>query len=277
MPAQNDDSPPNSPEETSTPVQIWHYGLIARWWAEFNEGGEDLPYFQRAVTDSGEPALDAGCGTGRLLLPFRRLGIDVDGSDASADMLDWCRRKLNKEGLAADLYAQAMHRLELPRRYQTVLVCGAFGLGSQRADDLEGLRRIHAHLQPGGRLILDQHLPLPAKEDWPAPPPQALPQDWPQEGDRRLSEDGSELELRTRLLALDPGEQTLIQEVNARRFIEGCEVASESYSIQINVYSKHRLETMLESAGFRDLRIDDDLADVDRRPGMSRSVFHATA
>lgn len=267
----------DSADEATTPVRIWHYGLMARWWAEFNEGGEDLSYFQQAVADSGEPALDAGCGTGRLLLPFRRDGMDVDGSDASTDMLDWCRQKLKKERLTADLYAQAMHQLELPRRYRTVLVCGAFGLGSRRADDLEALRRIRTHLQPGGTLILDQHLTRPGEDRWSAPPPEALPRDWPQEGDRRLSRDGSELELRTRLLSVDPNDQTLTQEVNARQFIEGREVASESYSIVINTYSEHQLETMLEFAGFRDLRIDDDLADVDRRPGTSRRVFHATA
>jgi hypothetical protein len=61
--------------------------------------------------------------------------MDVDGSDASVDMLEWCRRMLKAEGLTADLYAQAMHQLELQRHYRTVLVCGAFGLGSRRADE----------------------------------------------------------------------------------------------------------------------------------------------
>jgi hypothetical protein len=37
--------------------------------------------------------------------------------------------------------------------------------------------------------------------------------------------------LRTRLLAFDPHEQTLTQEVCARQFVEDREVSSESYSI----------------------------------------------
>jgi hypothetical protein len=44
-----------------------HHGLVARCWAEFNQCGADVQCFRRAFVASGEPALDAGCGTGRLL------------------------------------------------------------------------------------------------------------------------------------------------------------------------------------------------------------------
>ena len=98
-------------------VRTWHYGLVARWWAEFNEGGDDLEFFRDAIKRCGEPALDAGCGTGRLLLPFLRLGLDVDGSDVSTDMLGWCATKAEAEGLSVNLYPQPMHELDLPRRY----------------------------------------------------------------------------------------------------------------------------------------------------------------
>ena len=78
-------------------VTTWHYGLVARWWAEFNVGGDDVGFFWDAIERCGEPALDAGCGTGRLLLPFLRSGMDVDGSDVSGDMLGWCATKAESE------------------------------------------------------------------------------------------------------------------------------------------------------------------------------------
>ena len=62
-------------------VRTWHYGLVARWWAEFNQGGDDVEVFRRLIESSGQPVLDAGCGTGRLLLPLLRDGVDIDGSD----------------------------------------------------------------------------------------------------------------------------------------------------------------------------------------------------
>jgi hypothetical protein len=49
--------------------QTWHYGPMAEWWAHFNtDGGDELAYVQPFV-EAGQPALDAGCGNGRLLLP----------------------------------------------------------------------------------------------------------------------------------------------------------------------------------------------------------------
>ena len=100
-------------------AQTWHYGLVAKWWAEFNTSGPEIAYFRRFV-EAGQPALDVACGTGRLLVPFLQAGLDVDGCDLSADMLALCRERAEAEGLTPDLYAQAMHELDLPRRYRTI-------------------------------------------------------------------------------------------------------------------------------------------------------------
>ena len=38
----------------------WHYGLIAKWWSEFNDDfrPHEVPYFQRYIERNGQPALD---------------------------------------------------------------------------------------------------------------------------------------------------------------------------------------------------------------------------
>ena len=56
----------------------------------------------------GERVLDIGCGTGRHLLMFLEMGLDVTGLDASPHMLDITREKLGHraelhQGLAEDL------------------------------------------------------------------------------------------------------------------------------------------------------------------------------
>src|SRR4030095_9736370 len=81
-------------------AQPWHYGLIAKWWAEFNTSGPEIAYFQRFIEENGEPALDAVCGTGRLLVPYLQAGLDVDGSDISPDMLAHCRGRAEREGFS---------------------------------------------------------------------------------------------------------------------------------------------------------------------------------
>src|SRR5438128_1166120 len=63
------------------------------------------------------PVLEPMCGSGRFLLALLAAGIDVDGIDASAAMLDACRRHAAARGLAPSLHAAALERLALPRRY----------------------------------------------------------------------------------------------------------------------------------------------------------------
>jgi SAM-dependent methyltransferase len=261
-------------------VRTWHHGLVARWWAEFNQGGDDVEYFQRAIESCGQPALDAGCGTGRLLLPFRCAGLDVDGSDASPDMLDWCRRGAADLGVTVNVYSQAMHQLDLPRRYRTIVACGAFGLGGTRAQDLEGLRRIRAHLEPGGKFFMDHHLPnLEGKAAWGAWVEKPdLPRPWPKRGDRRRASDGSELEIRSRSLAFDPLEQTTTLEIRAAHYVDGQEVAVETNAIDIGLYFKNEIELMLAVAGFQDIQVTSFPEDRPPRPWQDqRIVFQASA
>ena len=146
----------------------WHYGLIARYWAEFNDDfrPHEIPYFQTFIERDGQPALDVACGTGRLLLPYLRAGLDVDGCDVSEDMIALCRAKAERVGLTPSLYVQAMHALDLPRRYRTIYVCGAFGLGSTREQDAQALRRFHELLEPKGTLLLDAEVPYADAMHW---------------------------------------------------------------------------------------------------------------
>ena len=69
----------------------WHYGLIARWWAEVNRPEvAEIAYLRAAIARFGEPALDLGCGLlctyylpGRLCEMLEGAGLaDVDGRGA---------------------------------------------------------------------------------------------------------------------------------------------------------------------------------------------------
>src|SRR6187549_1068192 len=201
----------------------WHYGVMARWWAEFNRDGPEIDYFRRFV-EAGQPALDVACGTGRLLLPYLRAGLDVDGCDISPDMLALCREAAAREGLSPKLYAQAMHELDLPRRYRTIYVCGGFGLGGNRAQDEGALRRIHEHLEPGGALILDNQVPYDdggGWHYWTEDGRRELPKPWPTRGDRRTGSDGTEYELRSRVVEVDPLLQRMTLEMRAFMWRDG--------------------------------------------------------
>jgi len=238
---------------TATGAQTWHYGLVSRWWAEFNLDGPEIEYF-RPFVEAGQPALDAACGTGRLLVPYLHAGLDVDGSDISPDMLERVRERCEREGLPPpNLHAQAMHELDLPRRYRTILVCGGFGLGGRREHDIEGLRRIYEHLEPGGVLLLDNETPYAQAflwKYWLKEERRELPRQYREEGDRRQAADGDELELRSRIVEVDPLAQRVVIEMLAGLRTDGELVAEEEHTLAMTLYFTHEIVLMLEAAGF---------------------------
>jgi len=257
--------------------QTWHYGLVARWWAEFNDSGPEIAYFRRFLA-AGEPALDVACGTGRLLIPYLCEGLDVDGCDVSPDMLAHCRAAAEREGLSPSLYAQAMHELDLPRRYGTAFVCGGFGLGSSREQDAEALRRLYEHLEPGGLLVLDNEVPYAYGAVWPHWRKDAraeLPRPRRPPTERRVGSDGAEYALQSRLLELDPLAQRASWEMRAFRWLDGELVAEEEHLLTLTLYFMHELVLLLERAGFVDVQVRGQYEDRPPTPEDDMLVFLA--
>lgn len=247
---------------TAPVPQTWHYGLVARWWAEFNVDGPEIEWF-RPFVEAGQPALDAGCGTGRLLIPYLRAGLDVDGCDVSPDMLALCRERAEREGLPApNLYAQAMDELDLPRRYRTIIVCGALGLGG--SDLTVALRRLHDHLEPGGVLVADNEVPYAQTWLWkyfPKEERSVLPRPWRDSGERRRVADGGELELRSRVVDVDPLAQRATMEMNVRLWHDDELVAEELHTLATTLHSTREIVLELEAAGFVDVEVRGALTD----------------
>jgi SAM-dependent methyltransferase len=261
-------------------ARTWHHGIVARWWAEFNVGGPEISYFQKFIEDDGQPALDLACGTGRLLVPYLRAGLDVDGCDISSDMLALCRERAEAQGLSPTLFAQPMHELELPRRYRTIVVCGGFGLGGNREQNLESLRRIYEHLEPGGLLLLDNETPYADAglwRHWLKEERQALPKPWRElgDGDRRQGSDGAEYELRSRIVELDPLAQSVTLEMRADMWRDGQHVAAEEHVLRMSLYFTHELAALLERAGFTDVSLRGDYRDEQPTSDTEFVVFRA--
>ena len=237
--------------------QSWHHGLVARWWSLFRTSGPEIEYFRQFV-EAGQPALDVACGAGRLLVPYVEAGLDVDGCDASPDMVALCAQAAKDVGASPTLSCQAMHQLDLPRRYQTVIVCGGLGLGSTREQDQQALRRLYDHLEPGGRLVLDNEVPYSDAKHWRLWPPGQradLPEPAQPPVDRRLGPDGDEYALSSRLLGLDPLQQQEAWEIHAYRWREGSLIAQERHQLTSNLYFRGELVMMLEQAGFTSVEV----------------------
>jgi SAM-dependent methyltransferase len=261
--------------------QTWHYGLVAQYWAEFEVEGPEIAYYQKLIEHHGQPALDVACGTGRLLLPYLRAGLDVDGCDISPDMLAHCREKAEREGFSAGLYPQAMHELDLPRTYRTIFVCGSFGIGGTRQQDALALQRFYQHLTPGGVLLLENHTPYGDRlawqwQYWLKENRQQLSPDFWSEPERKRASDGSEYAWRSRLADLDPLNQVVTLQTWIQRWQEGQLVAEEERTLKSNLYFKNELLMMLEQAGFADIRLRGDYTEEEATPEHGVLVFIAT-
>lgn len=239
--------------------QTWHYGLVARWWAEFNAADPAaLAFYRGFVERGGQPALDLGCGTGRLLLPLLQVGLDVAGCDVSPDMLALCREQAERTGLSPSLYRQAFHEIELPRTYRTIYICDSFGIGGRREQDLEALHRCHRHLAPGGTLVFSHDLPYEDADLWPywlAEHRHQLPEAWRDAGTRKRAADGDELELRSRLVDLDPLDQRLTLQMRTALVRDGQRVVEEEHTLQTTLYFRNELLLMLARAGFAEVEV----------------------
>lgn len=259
--------------------QIWHYGLVARSWAELErDPGPEGAYFQHLVEHHGQPALDLGCGTGRLLLPMVKSGLDVDGSDLSEDMLALCQERALAEDLSVRLYAQPMHLLDLPRRYKTIFACGVVGLGGDRKLTQQAMHRAYDHLRQGGCFAFDYTPRWNDPPAWMSRLPEnrrSLPQEWPESGERDRLPDGTELEMVARTVETNALEETAVRQIRARLYQDGKLLKEEIHTQHLEDYSKNELVMMLERAGFQEIKITGDYTDEPATQDHGQLVFIA--
>ena len=144
-------------------------GLMAQGWDVLRGDTSTWPdrsFYLSLIQRSGQPVLDVGCGTGRLLLDYVQQGIDIDGVDNSPEMLAICQQKADDLGCAVTLYQQKMETLELRRKYGTILVpSSSLQLIVEPILVDQALQRLLAHLLPSG--LMAASIMALRKEDQP--------------------------------------------------------------------------------------------------------------
>lgn len=122
----------------------------------FSDLDFDKSYYLGLARAAPGPVLDLCCGTGRLLLPMLEAGVDADGVDLYAAMLDRARAKAAAGGFHPRLEVADMRSFSLPGRYAAVLIpFNAFAHNLTREDQRATLSCCHRHLLPGGLLAFD--------------------------------------------------------------------------------------------------------------------------
>jgi SAM-dependent methyltransferase len=120
----------------------------------------DIDFYVEAAQASGGPVLEVGCGTGRILIPTARAGVDIVGLDLSPHMLKVCQKRVLNEPEAVQsrirLIQADMRNFDLAQTFQLItLPFRPFQHLTTVEDQLACLGSIRQHLAEGGGLILD--------------------------------------------------------------------------------------------------------------------------
>ncbi len=232
-------------------MQDYEYkGLMAQAWDVLRGDTSqwaDRFFFLDQIADFGQPVLDVGCGTGRLLLDYLQQGIDIDGVDNSPEMLELCREKAAKAGLAPRLYQQHMEHLDLPRRYRTILIpSSSLQLVIDPASVAQAMERLVAHLEPGGALV------APIMTLWKQGDP--LEDEW--EKTARRAEDGATFR-RVARSRFDPVTQCEATEDLYQLIVDDVVVAEELHqrSPATRSYTQQEARELFEQAGLVNIQI----------------------
>jgi SAM-dependent methyltransferase len=125
----------------------------------------DVDFYRSVAAEAGGPALDLGCGTGRVACALAETGVEVVGLDLSPAMLRRAeRRRAALEPAVADRVALVkadMTSFDQPRSFALALSpFRAFQSLLDPAAQRRCLECVARHLSPGGRVVLDLFDPL---------------------------------------------------------------------------------------------------------------------
>lgn len=225
----------------------------------------DTAFHLETLAGERGPILEPACGSGRTLVPLLQAGHDVTGFDPSPDMLAQCRARCAEAGFDAKISQARFEDFAYERRFAVILVpVGSFTLIDDFGVAIDVLKRFHAHLQLGGRLILDIQGPafLQSRGDdlreWTAPNGDLLTL----EG-RRVETDWLHQRARTRYRYERWRDAQLIE--------TQIDIMSQRY------WGKDEFALALAGAGFSDIRVT---GNYDRRRALRASdrtmTFEAT-
>ncbi|HVN02750.1 MAG TPA: class I SAM-dependent methyltransferase [Caulobacteraceae bacterium] len=207
----------------------------------------DVGYYKAALAPLRGPILEAACGSGRLSIPLLEAGIDVHGFDHSEHMLDQLRRAADERGLTPKIQRTTYQDFAFETPFQAIVSpVGSFTLVDQYDAALEVLRRFHAALAPGGRLLVDL-MPLAYLTTTPA----HFVRSWVTPG-------GDLLQLTSTRVELDLVGQRRVSHDRYERWREGRLVEQELEQLALRVWGLKEFELALREAGFDSVSVCGD-------------------
>ena len=229
---------------------------------------QDVAMFEGFARQYGGPILEIGCGTGRVLIPIAKMGIEIDGVDLSDSMLSVLREKLIIGNFKSRIQQGDMRSFKLGRKYKLITIPFRSLQHMITADDkLSALQRIKEHLAPEGRLIFD--VASPNYESLTSGFGQEyLDSEW-----RSLSEGGKTVRMFFRRDGYRKIDQVMLGTLLFRVYEGEHIIREEEQSLEMHFFSLPELEGYFRASG---LRIEQSFGSYDLKPldeNASQMVF----
>ncbi len=229
---------------------IIHYsGSVAKWYDFLlTDQREDIEFLKTLINTNDGPVLDIGCGTGRLMLPLARQGVEIDGLDASNDMLKICREKFNKEGLKTTLYTKKFQSFDTEKKYKTIYCAGNIQFIDSFFQTLMALQNIHSSLQKDGKLIIIMSFVMPVCE----------PSDRGIWKVGKTFQDDSYKVIYYHNCEIDEFEQLVITRNRYEIFENDTKIETIKNESVMRWYGRYEFLLMLEKSGFKNISITNE-------------------
>ncbi|NKB72525.1 MAG: methyltransferase domain-containing protein [Candidatus Latescibacteria bacterium] len=125
----------------------------------------DVEFYVEEALESGGPVLEIGCGTGRVLLPSLRAGVEMVGLEPAPGQLAVLRQKVAdlppEEARRLQLVEGVVEEFDLGRTFPLITIpYRTFQHLLTPVDQRDALQRLHHHLQGDGLLVFNTFDPL---------------------------------------------------------------------------------------------------------------------
>lgn len=134
-------------------------------WAEFYDAfydwqNKDIPFLLNLVGKYGGPVLECACGTGRVMIPVAKAGLQIHGVDTSEEMLAILKEKLSKlpkkvrERISYE--KKDMRDFDLGRKFRTCIIPFTSLYHLRNDKEIRNFFRcVNKHLERNGIFIVD--------------------------------------------------------------------------------------------------------------------------
>lgn len=141
------------------------FDAFARFYdADYGGFADDVPFYRALAQRTGGPGLELMCGSGRVLVPLARDGLQMTGIDISPALLDAAQRQVDRAGVSKRVklvVGDVCQPLPGGPYALAFVAINSFMHLTSVEDQIAALKQIHAVLKPGGVLALDLFNPDP--------------------------------------------------------------------------------------------------------------------